>query len=162
MENKTYSAGQAYIEIGGETAGYIRNINFTENITRVPVRGLGRINLQEAPSVAIDCQFTVDQFFLDFNTPVLKKMMNRYATVQQILDTLVLGELSFDIVMYKKTIASRNNQKIVTSINATGETIVMLSPCYVNNQQFSFAEGGIAGFNISGLYINPVSIIENK
>lgn len=161
MTYNTFSSGQAYIEIGGKTAGWVRNLSFSENTTRVQVRGLGKINLQEAPAVQVDCSWSADMFFLDFTYPALQEMMNRNATVQQIIDTLTLGELTFSIVAYKKQIVSRNDAKIVTSVDNTGKTIAMLSPCVINTQSFNIAEGGVAGYNVSGLYFNPISIVEN-
>ena len=158
--DKVYSAPKAFIKIENQIAGYVRNLTFSENIQRVNVQGLGNLTLQEVPAVAMQGQFTVDQFFLDFKQPVVEAMMHRLGSIQAIIDTLVLGELGFSLTMYAKTIVTQDGTtKMVTESDPTGETIAQLGPCFVNTQQFSITENGVAGFNVSGLYINPVSTV---
>ena len=156
----TFTAPKAYIKIGNQVAGYVRNLSWTENISRGNVRGIGSLVNQEVPALAIDCQFQVDQFFINLNRPELKRMMNRYASASSFMNSLILGESSFDIVVFSKTIASSDaTEKLVTSINEEGETIVNLSPCFVNSQSFQLAEGQITGFNTSGIYLNPITTV---
>jgi hypothetical protein len=85
MEYKpqVFTAPKAYIKIGNAVAGMLRNLTWSENITRGTVRGLGSLVNQEAPALAIDCQFTADQFFIDLNNPSLKEMLNREMSVSQ-------------------------------------------------------------------------------
>ena len=155
-----YSAPKAFIKIENQIAGYVRNLTFSENIQRVNVQGLGNLTLQEVPAVAMQGQFTVDQFFLDFKQPVVEAMMHRLGSVQAIIDTLVLGELGFSLTMYAKTIVTQDGTtKMVTESDPTGETIAQLGPCFVNTQQFSITENGVAGFNVSGLFIDPISTV---
>lgn len=155
-----YSAPKAFIKIENQIAGYVRNLTFSENIQRSPVQGLGNLLKKEVPPVAYDCQFTVDQFFLDLKKPVIESMIHRLGSVQSIVDTLVLGELGFTLTMYAKTIVSKDGTtKMVTESNATGETIAQLGPCFVNTQQFQIAEQGVAGYNVSGIYLNPISTL---
>lgn len=156
-----FTSPKAYIKIDNKVAGYVRNLQFAENITRANVQGLGNLLLQEVPPVGYQCTFTVDQFFIDFKQPVMESMMHRLGSIQAIVDTLVLGELSFAIAVYQKTIlAQDSNTKMVTQVDPTGQTIILLNPCFVNNQAFSLAESGVAGYNISGLYLNPISTLE--
>jgi len=44
---QTFSAPMAYIKIGNETAGFVRNITVQEQINRVDVQGLGSLPIQE-------------------------------------------------------------------------------------------------------------------
>ena len=130
-------------------------------MNRANVQGLGNLLLQEVPPVGYQCTFTVDQFFIDFKQPVKEGMMHRLGSVKAIVDTLVLGELGFALAIYSKTIQSQDsNTKMVTQVDPTGQTICLLNPCFVNNQAFSLAEGGIAGYNISGIYLLPISTLE--
>ena len=154
----TFTAPKGYIKIGNAVAGYVRNISFTENISRGSVRGLGSLTNQEVPAVALDCQFQVDQFFIDLDRPELKQMINRYASVEAFKNSLILGEVAFTITIYAKTINEQDKiAGLVTSINESGKTIANLSPCFINSQSFQLAEGQIAGFNVSGQYLNPVT-----
>lgn len=155
-----FSAPRAYIKIDNQVAGYVRNLQFSENIQRANVQGLGNLLLQEVPAVSYQCTFTVDQFFIDFKQPVMESMMHRLGSVQAIVDTLVLGELGFAIAIYQKTIQTQDSTtKMVTQVDPTGQTIIQLNPCFVNNQSFSLAEAGIAGYNITGIYLNPISTL---
>lgn len=158
--DKVYSAPKAFIKIENQIAGYVRNLTFSENIQRVNVQGLGNLLLQEAPAVSLQGQFTVDQFFLDFKQPVVEAMMHRLGSIQAIVDTLVLGELGFSLTMYAKTIVTQDGTtKMVTESDPTGETIAQLGPCFVNTQQFTITENGIASYNVSGLYFSPISTV---
>lgn len=155
-----FSAPQAFIKIDNQIAGYVRNLQFTENVQRANVQGLGSLLLQEVPAVGYQCNFTVDQFFISFKQPVIEGMIHRLGSVKAIVDTLVLGELGFSIAIYKKTIASKDETtKLVTSTDPTGETICQLTPCYVNGQTFSIAEAGIAGYSVNGIYLLPVTTL---
>lgn len=155
---KTFSAPRGYIEIGGEMAGMVRNLTFSENITRANVQGIGVLNKQEVPAVAIDCQWSADQYLIDLDQPVMKKMLNRLGSVEQILQTLASGEFEFNICIYAKTVTAKDStNKLVTEVDKTGKTIARLSPCFVNTQNFQLAEGGIAGLSTSGIYLNPIS-----
>lgn len=156
---KTFTAPKAFIMIEGEPAGLVRSISFTENIGRTPVRGLGRIAKLEEPAISVDCTFTVDQFFIDFDQPVVKKMLNRMGSKENFLNTLTFGELTFSIYIYSKTIAGLSaDQKIVESVDKTGKTIAALRDCYLTSQTFNLSEGGVAGFNVSGGYLTPVTL----
>lgn len=153
-----FSAPQAYIKIDNQIAGFVRNIQATENVQRANVQGLGNLTLQEVPAVGYQCNFTVDQFFLSFKLPVVEGMIHRLGSVKAILDTLVLGELGFAIAIYRKMISSKDETTgLVTATDPTGETICQLNPCFVNGQTFSLAEGGVAGYNVNGIYLNPIS-----
>lgn len=156
-----FSAPKAFIKINNEIAGYVRNLTFQENIGRANVQGLGSLPLQEVPAVNYQCNWTVDQFFISFKRPVVEGMIHRLGSVKEILDTLVFSEVGFAIMVYEKSIQQYDSsRKMVTSVDATGQTIAMLNPCFVNNQNFSLAEGGIAGYNCSGVYLNPIATAE--
>lgn len=160
---QVFTAPQAYIRIDNQIAGFVRNLQWQETAQRANVQGLGSLILQEVPPVGYQCTFTVDQYFIDLNTPVMEGMLHRLGSVQAIIDTLTLGELGFALEVYKKKIVQQDaTTKMVTQVNETGKTIVMLNPCFVNNQSFSLAEGALAGYNVTGIYLNPISTINNS
>jgi len=155
---QTFTAPKAYITIEGQPVGYARTINFTENISRQPVRGLGNLNPQEQPATAMDCTYSIDTFFIDFNLPYCKKLLNRYGGAEALKNTLSLGELPFSINIYSKQVQSiDSNTKLVTSIDKAGKEIATLKDCFINSQAFTLSEGGIAALNSSGGYLTPVS-----
>ena len=153
-----YTAPKAYIKIDNEVAGYVRNLNFSENVQRANVQGLGSLKLQEAPAVVYTCQWSVSQYFISFNTPIMQKMLKKFGSIAEIKNSLVLGDIAFDITMYAKTVASEDaNSKLVTEVDNTGNTIARLQGCLVNSQSFQLQEGGIAGTDINGIYLEPIS-----
>ena len=60
--------------------------------------------------------------------------------------------------MYSKEIVSKDDSiKLITETDPFGKTIAQLGPCYVTTQQFSITDQGIAGYNVSGIYIDPIT-----
>lgn len=155
---KVFSAPKAFITIEGQSAGYVRNISFTENIQRQDIRGLGNLYAQEVPAVSASNSFSVDMFFLDFEKPIMKKLLNRYGGANALKNTLSLGDLPVSINIYKRTIkASDPNTKLVTSVDPAGKEIAILRDCFIDSQNWTLAEGGIASTTASGRYLTPVS-----
>jgi len=159
--NKVFSAPKAHVIIEGEVAGFIRNINVTENIQRQDIRGLGNLYSVEVPAVSANNTFSIDQFFVSFKTPVMKKLINRYGGIEQLKNTLALGELPISVAVYKKIArAIDNNTKLITEVDKTGEEVVVLRDCFIDSQNWTIAEGGISSSNCNGRYLTPVGFNE--
>lgn len=155
---RVFTAPKAFIKIDNEVAGYVRNLSFSENVQRANVQGLGSLTYQEAPPVAYTCQWSVSQYFISFNTPIMKKMLKKFGSIAEIKNSLVLGDISFDITVYSKMVSSEDaSTKLVTEVDNTGETIARLQGCLLNSQSFNIQEAGIAGTDISGIYLEPIS-----
>lgn len=155
---QTFTAPKAYITIEGQVAGYIRNISFTENITRQDIRGLGNLYPQETPAVSAANTFNLDMFFLDFERPVMKKLLNRYGGAEALKNTLAMGDLPLSINIYSKTIKSTDaTTKLVTTIDPAGKEIAIIRDAFVDSQNWTLQEGGIASSTTSGRYLTPVS-----
>lgn len=158
-KGKVFTAPKAFIKIDNQVAGYVRNLTFSENVQRANVQGLGSLTYQEAPPVVYTCNWQVDQYFISFDTPVMKKMLKKFGTIAEIKNSLVLGDISFDITVYSKTVQSEDQQtKLVTEVDNTGQTIARLQGCLLNSQSFQLSEAGIAGVNIQGIYLEPISM----
>ena len=154
-----FSAPKAYITIDSVAAGFIQGLTWTENFTRQSITGLGQLIEQEAPAVNQRNTFTINKFFISLDENIIKKIMNRKATIEEFVNTISLEEFTFSIIVYKKTVtASDNTTKLVTSIKKDGETIVNLRRCLVDSQNWTLSEGGIAMFNITGRYLDPVTL----
>ena len=105
------------------------------------------------------CQWSVSQYFISFNTPIMKKMLKKFGSIAEIKNSLVLGDIAFDITVYAKTVSSEDaSTKLVTEVDNTGETIARLQGCLLNTQSFSVQEAGLAGTDISGIYLEPISM----
>lgn len=156
---RVFTAPKAFIKIDNEVAGYVRNLTFSENVQRANVQGLGSLTYQEAPPVVYTCQWSVSQYFISFNTPIMKKMLKKFGSIAEIKNSLVLGDIAFDITVYAKTVSSEDAAtKLVTEVDNTGETIARLQSCLLNTQSFSVQEAGLAGTDISGIYLEPISM----
>lgn len=159
MKGNVFTAAKAFIKIDNEVAGYVRNLSFSENVQRQNVQGLGSLTLQEAPAVSYTCQWSVGQYFVSFDTPVMKKFLKKFGTIAEIKNSLVLGDISFEITIYAKTISSQDaSTKLVTEVDNTGQTIARLQNCLLNTQSFQLSEAGIAGTDVSGIYLEPISM----
>ena len=155
---KIFTAPKAYITIDDKPAGFIKSISFTENIQRADIAGLGSLTNQEVPAVKQTNQFTIGEFFIDFQQASTKALLNRLGGAQALLNSLALGEFSFSIVIYSKTVVATDiNSRLVTEIAKDGKTIAVLRDCFVDSQSFELSEAGVAGFNTSGRYLTPVS-----
>lgn len=156
--SRVFSAPKAYIEIDGVPAGYVQNLSWSENLQRQSVTGLGALIEQEAPVVSQRNTFNIGTFFISLNEAIIKKVLNREASVEEYINTISLDEFTFSIIVYRKTIeASDKTVKLITEINKTGQTVVRLRDCVLDSQNWTIAEGGIAMFNISGRYFTPVT-----
>lgn len=160
MANKVYSAPNAVIYIDGKKAGYVNNMSWSENYSRTPIRGLGSLWDQEVPNTAAGGTWTVSQFFLSFDSPGMKSLMNRTnSTAETLLNTLSLGEFPFTIAAYSKTVVATDQEnRLVTEIDNTGERKFLLKECYVDGQNFSLADGGVASANTNGRYLQPMTL----
>lgn len=158
-KTRVFTAPKAFIKINNQVAGFVRNLTFSENVQRANVQGLGSLTYQEAPPVAYTCNWQVDQYFISFETEVMKSMLKKFGSIAEIKNSLVLGDISFDITIYSKTIQSSDQStKLVTEVDNTGKTIANLSGCLLNSQSFQVSEAGIAGVNIQGIYLEPISM----
>lgn len=158
-KTKVFTAPKGFIKIDNEVAGYVRNITFSENIQRANVQGVGSLTLQEAPAVLYTCQWSVGQYFISFETPIMKKMLKKFGSIAEIKNSIVLGDIAFDITIYSKTVQSEDaSTKLVTEVDNTGQTIARLQGCLLNTQSFQLSEAGLAGTDVSGIYLEPISM----
>lgn len=166
QENKVFSAPLAIIEIGGQSIGYMKDLNFTENVQRAEVQGIGRLTLSEVPPISIRCSFTASSYLIDFNKlgtvpdpfwPVQAKNASEFA------NTMILGEVGVNIHLYSKipdttaNTGTGNSGVLVTSIKKFKMGIA--TNCFLDSRTFQVSENQIAGKNISGKYLEPISSI---
>ncbi|MGL5691859.1 MAG: hypothetical protein ACRDD8_13705 [Bacteroidales bacterium] len=158
-QNKTFSAPQAIVYIDNEIAGYMQSVDFSENFTRVRVSGLGDLRAKERPATAVDCTFSASALFISFDSPWFKKMQNRIGTVQEVIDTIGLLASTFQIVVYKKIVTGLDeSQKLVTSVDKTGEVMMKATDCVIDTVSWSLSQGGISQKNITGSYNTPMTL----
>jgi hypothetical protein len=155
MEQKTLTAPKAVIKINGIASGFMRNVRVTENFQRGEVKGISNLTLQEVPVTGITCQLTADFFFISLKRPEVQAMVNRAGSLQNFVNTMILGEQPAQIHMYKKTKLSVTNG-LVTAVDNEGETIGVVQDFFPDTQSFDITEGQISGTNIGGRYLTPI------
>lgn len=153
----TFTAPQATIKIGNTICGYVQNITFTENISRGSVQGLGSLTMKEIPALSVGCTFNIGYFFIDFKSDGMGEMLNRYGSIQNVINTMVFGEEGFSIMVFKKTIVSSEGG-LVTEVDNEGETILNIAPCFLNSTNLTINDGQISQSNVSGTYLNPIAL----
>lgn len=161
MPAETFTAPLAIIKINNQSVGKIKQLSFTENIQRGEVIGLGELTLQEAPAVAIRCQFQAGAYMI--NLKKLGTIKDPFWPVdaldaKTLLNTILLGETPVTIHVYRKTAGAIDANGIVTSEGAM-ERIGIISDCYVNSRSWEISEGNLAGKQISGIYFTPIFLI---
>jgi hypothetical protein len=156
MAERVLTAPKAVIKINGFASGFMRNVRCTENIQRGEVKGISNLTLQEVPATGITCQLTADFFFISLKRPEVQAMLNRAGSVQEFINTLLLGEVPAQIQMFGKIKVTETNG-IVTEVNNEGTTIAVVRDFYPDSQSWDITEGQISGTNISGRYLTPVT-----
>lgn len=154
---KSFGAPMAAVYIDNELVGQMQQVQFTEQTTLTPVRGLGDLLVGEFVPTAIDCSFSSNYFFIGFDTPWFKKMLNRFGSVEEVVNTISLMQLSFSLVVYRKDVTGVDEtNRLVTDTNTTGQTIMKARDCVMETMSWSIAVGGIATTDVSGRYKTPM------
>lgn len=160
MAITVYSSPKAVIQIDGKNVGFVNNVSFTENITRADIKGIGSLNSQEVPPTGWNGTWQVSEFFVDFSLEGTKALLNRYASKEVFINTLIQGEFPFTIAMFEKTTIAKDNEgKLVTEIDPTGNRKVLLKNCFIESQNFSLAENAVASLASSGRYLTPMTLV---
>lgn len=156
VDNKTkvFTAAMAVIKINGVASGFMRALTFTENIQRGEVKGISNLLLQEVPVTGVVCNFTADFFFISLKRPEIRAFLQRDGGLDQIVDTLILGETPVQLDVYRK-VATTIVNGIVTGLTPEGETIASIKDCYLNSQSWNIQDSAISGTNIGGVYLTP-------
>ena len=154
----TFSAPLAAIEIGGVRVGLIKNLNFTENIQRGEIQGLGSLNLQEVPPVAIRCTFTADSYLINlkkFGTVRDPFWPVNATDAKSLINTLLLGEKPVSIHIYRKTAGNVDQTTGIVISEGSFERIAVVQDCYLDSKTWNISEQTVGGKNISGRYLTP-------
>ena len=88
-------------------------------------------------------------------------MIHRLGTLQEVLDTLTFAEQGFSIMIYKKLVQNFDDaRKMVTQVDPTGQTVALLTPCFIENQNWQLQEQSVSSFNVNIRYLNPIVTAE--
>lgn len=155
MPSQTLTAPKAVIKINGYASGFMRTIRYTENFQRGEVKGISNLTLQEVPAVGYTCQLTADFFFISLKRPEVQALVNRAGSVQEFINTLILGEQPCQIHLFKKKKLTEV-AGVVTEVDNEGETLAVIKDFFPDSQSFDVTENQVSGTNITGRYLTPV------
>jgi len=150
----TMTAPRAVISVNGNPIGLIRNLRATETIQRGSVMGCGRLTKKEMPALSITCTWSCDQYLIDLSKTGIPGLNPRNVNSREIYkDTLILAEISVDILVSKKE-AVTTEDGIVTE-SKEGD-FCTLTDVYLNSSSWDVTENQISAHNQSGEYLEPV------
>lgn len=158
MPNSTFTAPLAAIEINGVRVGLIKNLNFSENIQRGEVQGLGELNLQQVPAISMRCTFSASSYLI--NLKKLGTVKDPFWPVDAtdykgLSNTLLLGEKPVSIHIYRKTAGTVDTTSGIVTSEGSYERVAVVQDCYLDSKTWSIAEGQIGGKDITGRYLTP-------
>lgn len=159
-ENGVFTAALAIIEIGGISVGKIKSLQFTENVQRGEVQGIGSLSLAEVPAISIRCSFTADSYAIDFSklgTVPDPFWPTSAKTAAEFANTILLNEKGVNLHIYSKIPKTTSASGIVTDISRYKMGVV--SECFLDSRVFSIQEAQVSGKNITGRYLEPMSTI---
>lgn len=158
MPNSTFTAPLAAIEINGVRVGLIKNLNFSENIQRGEVQGLGELNLQQVPAISMRCTFSASSYLI--NLKKLGTVKDPFWPVdatdyKSLSNTLLLGEKPVSIHIYRKTAGAVDTVSGIVTSEGSYERVAVVQDCYLDSKTWNIAEGQIGGKDITGRYLTP-------
>lgn len=165
MAEKVFTGAIALIKSAGEVIGLMKNITCTENIKRVPVRGIGTILASEQAVTEWEGTLTCEFMEVRFNRTGIRNAVRRaFPNIgSQVLnngesfeDQLVLDGEGVQLDIFKK---------VSDVVDAQGNVRPALIPyasvknCLIESESFNISEGAIAGHNQSFKYLTPITFI---
>ncbi|MBS0031604.1 hypothetical protein ACTJJ0_30850 [Chitinophaga sp. 22321] len=166
MAEKVFTGAIALIKSEGEVIGLMRNITCTENIKRLPVRGIGTILASEQAVTEWEGTLTCEFMEVRFDKTGIKNAIRRaFPNIgSQVLndgssfeDQLVLDADGVQLDIFKK---------ITDVVDAQGIIKPKLVPyasvknCLIESDSFTIAESAIVGHNQSFKYLTPITYIQ--
>ncbi|NIG54738.1 hypothetical protein [Chitinophaga sp. Cy-1792] len=166
MAEKVFTGAIALIKSEGEVIGLMRNVTATENIRRVPVRGIGTIMASEQAVTEWEGTLTCEFMEVRFDKTGIKNAIKRaFPSIgSQVLndgssfeDQLILDTDGVQLDIFKK---------VSDVIDAQGVIKPKLQPyasvknCLIESDSFNISEAAIAGHNQSFKYLTPITYIQ--
>lgn len=161
--NQTMHGAIAIVKVDGKAIGKMRNISWSEDFQRQPVKGLGTIFSSEEPVTGFAGQLSCDLMEIDFENGGVPGAINRkFSNVKsQVLtggqsfeDQLVLDYNGIQIDIFKKI------EDIIDP--TTGNVVPKLTPfavitrALIQTDRFEVSEGSISVRSQSFKYLDAV------
>lgn len=154
-DTKVMHGALAIVRKNGTAIGKMRNVRWTENISRGDVRGIGTILTSEAPAMAWGGSVSCDFYEIDFTTTGIPNAIRRdVQTKQEFEDQLLLDYDGIQLDIFKKVedlIDPSTGLKTAKAI-----PYATLTQLLIESDGADITEGAISGHNQSFRYLGPV------
>lgn len=164
-DTKVLTGAIALIKVDGEVIGKMRGIRCTENMRRLPVRGIGTIMPSEQAVVEWDGTLNCDFMEIDFSTTGVKNAIRRI--FPNIASQVLNGNASFEdqLVLDTEGVQIDIFKKVKDVVDAQGQIKPKLKPyaivknCLIESEGFDISEGSISGHSQSFKYLVPITTL---
>lgn len=152
-EGKVMTGNLAVIRKNGTVVGKMRNISWTEDMSRGEVRGIGTALTSEVPILSWGGRGSCDFYEVDFSTTGLGGINRNVKTNQEFDDQLMLEGDGFQLDIFKKVtdVIDGNGKKIPKAV-----PYATLGQVYIDSEGSNITENTISGHNVSFRYLFPI------
>lgn len=153
------TAPLALIKMNGVPIGKMKNISATEDINRAPVRGIGRLTLDQVPALTHQGTLNCSSYLIDFNRTIFDNndlaaaMFRGVQTAQEFADNILLQEVGIQLDIYRKISIGQNNFGVQ---QAGFETFASISGLFITRESMNISESQISGRDCSFMYTDPI------
>lgn len=154
MAAEVFTAPLALIKVGNVTVGKMRSLRVSENFRRGRVIGIGNIKPSEVPVLEFSGSLSCSFYTISYRNHQLTEAAIARGTdnVRDFVNTIVLREEGFSLVVLKKSKASEANN-IVTP---TYSTFAVIRNVFINADGFNLDETGISNRDSGFDFIDPI------
>jgi len=155
MANQVLTGALALIKSNGIVIGRTKSIQFSEEITRGQVVGLGELLRQEVPALGHRGTGSISSYAIDYETDGLpENFARKVESVQEFVDSLILNEEGVQLVIFKKVADFIDpTTKIVRS---TPKVYATINKVFLNRKGMNINESQIAGVDQSFDFLEPI------
>ncbi len=154
-DTKVMHGALGVVRKNGTAVGKMRNIRWTENVSRGDVRGIGTLLTSEAPAMAWGGSVSCDFYEIDFTTTGVPQSIRRdVQTNQEFEDQLLLDYDGVTLDIFKKV------EDIIDETTGLKKPKAIpyatLTKMLIESDGADLTEGAISGHNQSFRYLGPV------
>lgn len=152
-EGRVLTGNLAVVRLRGTAIGRMRNISWTEDMSRGEVRGIGTAITSEVPILTWGGRGSCEFYEIDFSTTGLGGINRNVKTTQEFDDQLLLEGDGLQIDIFKKEtdLIDESGRKVP---KATPYAI--LGQVYIDSEGSNITENTISGHNVSFRYLSPI------
>lgn len=163
-QTKVVTGAIALIKVNGIVVGKMKTVRATENIRRVPVRGIGTILPSEQAAVEWEGSLSCESMLMSFKNGSIPNAIRRI--FPNVASQVLTGDESFEdqLVLDSDGVQLDLFEKVTDVIDpVTGiikpklEPIAIIRNCLIESDTLDISEGTISGNSQSFKYLKPIT-----